>query len=82
MRAGGLLITFKSTQNTYKSEYPRRLKLFSVPKSPRECEKWILYKILHRCSGPKKISTQNFSTKKIIFFQKQIFTIIVFVEQL
>ena len=45
----------------------------TVLKSLRECEKWILYKILHRSSGPKKNSTQFFSTKKIILKKKCIF---------
>lgn len=31
---------------------PSTFLLFRVTKSPRECEKWILYKILHRLSGP------------------------------
>ena len=34
--------------------------------TPPECEKWILYKISHRLSGPIFFLTQNFSTKKII----------------
>ena len=41
-----------------------------IVKSPRECEKWILYKISHRSSGPKKNSTQIFSMKKIILKMK------------
>ena len=35
-------------------------------KSPQECEKWILYKILHRLSGPIFFLAQIFSMKKII----------------
>ena len=55
---------------------PTNLVIFVIPssfsgeilvKSPRECEKWILCKILLRFSGPDFFSTQNFSTKKIIF---------------
>ena len=48
--------------------------LFRVTKSPRECEKWILYKILHRFSGPIFFLAQNFSMKKIILKSGKIFS--------
>ena len=35
-----------------------------VVKSPWKYEKWILYKILHRLSNPKKFPTKIFPTKK------------------
>ena len=48
--------------------------LFRVTKSLRECEKWILYKILHRFSGPIFFLTQNFSMEKIILKSGKIFS--------
>ena len=38
--------------------------LVAVVKSLRGCEKWILHKILHRFSGPKKFPTFFFRRKK------------------
>ena len=35
-------------------------------KSPRKCEKWILYKILHRLSDPIFFLLKKFRCKKII----------------
>ena len=52
--------------------YPKSGSLEIIVKSPRECEKWILYKISHIPSGPKKFSTQIFSMKKI-FLEIEIF---------
>ena len=46
------------------------LKLFSVVKSPRKCEKRILHKILHRFRGPF-FSTQKISMKILILKKKR-----------
>ena len=66
---------FWSQKNTFFA-----LASLGVVKSPWKCEKWILYKILHRLSSPKIFPTKNFSTKKIIlkiknrnFWKKLIF---------
>ena len=44
-----------------------------VVRSPRGCEKWNLYKLLHRSSGPKIFPTFFFHRKNIILKMGKIF---------
>ena len=71
----GKHVVVRSKVTAKSMDLPTNLRIFIFPssgsleiivKSPRECEKWILYKISHRLSGPNFFLTQNFSTKKII----------------
>ena len=56
------------------NSFPSTFLLFRVTKSPRECEKRILYKILHRLSGPIFFLAQKFPMKKIILKSGKIFS--------